>query len=164
MHDPEDALRQWWALARPGGYLVIVVPDEDLYEQGKWPSLFNKDHKATFTLEKDKSWSPVSYNIEDLIRNLPQVEILGVEIQDVGFDHALFRSPRAEGRRAALNGRTLRRFFVKGFGSIAKRIPVVGANLRRRVENLGFHLGVPIDQTARGALAQIQVVARKRVD
>jgi hypothetical protein len=46
MHDPEAALRQWWALVRPGGYLVVVVPHEDLYEQGMWPSAFNSDHKG----------------------------------------------------------------------------------------------------------------------
>tara|TARA_B100000929_G_scaffold194153_1_gene153930 strand:- start:869 stop:1180 length:312 start_codon:yes stop_codon:yes gene_type:complete len=32
MHDPEKALLEWWKLIKPGGYLVLVVPDEDLYE------------------------------------------------------------------------------------------------------------------------------------
>jgi len=34
MKDVPAALNQWWALVRPGGYLILVVPDEDLYEQG----------------------------------------------------------------------------------------------------------------------------------
>src|ERR1700730_16888727 len=34
MRDVPKALEQWWALVRDGGYLVLVVPDEDLYEQG----------------------------------------------------------------------------------------------------------------------------------
>src|SRR4051794_20067410 len=38
MREPPVALAQWWALVRPSGYLIIVVPDEDLYEQGVWPS------------------------------------------------------------------------------------------------------------------------------
>ena len=67
MHDPAAALKEWWALVKPGGYLVTVVPEEDLYEQGIWPSVFNKDHKATFTLKKGRSWSPVSFNVENLI-------------------------------------------------------------------------------------------------
>ena len=50
MRDVPAALTQWWALVRKGGYLVLVVPDEDLYEQGGWPSLFNSDHKATFRI------------------------------------------------------------------------------------------------------------------
>ena len=59
LHDPKQALRQWWQLVRPGGYLVLVVPHEDLYEQGFWPSIFNPDHKATFRLDGTASWSPV---------------------------------------------------------------------------------------------------------
>ncbi|MBK8741304.1 MAG: class I SAM-dependent methyltransferase [Betaproteobacteria bacterium] len=50
MHDPPAALAEWWSLLKPGGYLILVVPDEDLYEQGIWPSIFNRDHKATFRL------------------------------------------------------------------------------------------------------------------
>lgn len=63
MTDPVVSLSQWWALIKPGGYLVLVVPDEDLYEQGFWPSRFNNDHKATFIIKTDKSWSPVSHII-----------------------------------------------------------------------------------------------------
>lgn len=33
MFDPPQALQQWWELIKPGGYLVLVVPDENLYEQ-----------------------------------------------------------------------------------------------------------------------------------
>src|SRR6185312_3014562 len=50
-----------------GGHLVISVPDEDLYEQGVWPSTFNTDHKITFTLSKKTSWSPVSVNVFSLL-------------------------------------------------------------------------------------------------
>ena len=34
MKDVPSALSQWWGLVKPGGYLVTVVPHEDLYEQG----------------------------------------------------------------------------------------------------------------------------------
>ncbi|NCY22868.1 class I SAM-dependent methyltransferase, partial [bacterium] len=34
MHDPQDALREWFQLVKPGGHLFFIVPDEDLYEQG----------------------------------------------------------------------------------------------------------------------------------
>jgi predicted SAM-dependent methyltransferase len=44
MCDVEKAIQQWWSLVRPAGYLIIVVPHEDLYEQGLWPSHFNSDH------------------------------------------------------------------------------------------------------------------------
>lgn len=74
MVDPSVALRNWWRILKPGGYLVVVVPDEDLYEQGVWPSRGNGDHKTTWTRYKDpgESWSPVSRNLlEEVIKLLP---------------------------------------------------------------------------------------------
>jgi hypothetical protein len=59
MANPESALSQWWSLVKPGGYLIVVVPHEDLYEQGIWPSRFNSDHKATFQLGAVSKFSPV---------------------------------------------------------------------------------------------------------
>ena len=33
MVDAKLALNEWWKLVKPGGYLILIVPDEDLYEQ-----------------------------------------------------------------------------------------------------------------------------------
>ena len=98
MENVEEALCNWWQLVKPGGYLVIVVPDEDLYEQGAWPSLFNTDHKATFNLKKKKSWSPVSYDIESLVRALPGAEVIDARVQDDGYDRRLMRQSTKLGR------------------------------------------------------------------
>ncbi|MBU1191305.1 MAG: class I SAM-dependent methyltransferase [Gammaproteobacteria bacterium] len=65
--DPMEGIRNWLRVVRPGGYLVVTVPDEDLYEQGVFPSSFNKDHKWTFTIMKQRSWSQHSVNVVDLI-------------------------------------------------------------------------------------------------
>ncbi|MDR2614334.1 MAG: class I SAM-dependent methyltransferase, partial [Candidatus Accumulibacter sp.] len=58
MYDPYKTLPEWWKLVKSGGYMIIYVPDEDLYEQGHFPSIYNPDHKTTFTIKKEKSWSP----------------------------------------------------------------------------------------------------------
>lgn len=68
--DPREGLVNWFRIVRHGGYLVVTVPDEDLYEQGIFPSTFNKDHKWTFTIFKQKSWSDRSINVLDLVRDL----------------------------------------------------------------------------------------------
>ena len=68
--DPREGLYNWLRIVKPGGYLVITVPDEDMYEQGVFPSTFNKDHKWTFTIFKDKSWSNRSLNVLELVRKL----------------------------------------------------------------------------------------------
>jgi predicted SAM-dependent methyltransferase len=78
--DPVVALSNWLRIVKIGGYLIIVVPDEDLYEHGFWPSKFNSDHKHTFTIYKEKSWSPVSINVIDLLLNFKNIEIEKIEV------------------------------------------------------------------------------------
>ncbi len=84
--DPAEGLRNWLRVVREGGYLIITVPDEDMYEQGVFPSTFNRDHKWTFTLFKTKSWSDRSINLLDLVRELgPTVEIVRIEQLSANF-------------------------------------------------------------------------------
>lgn len=78
--DPAEGLRNWLRVVREGGFLVITVPDEDLYEQGVFPSTFNRDHKWTFTIFKKDSWSDRSINVLDLVRDLsPSAEVVRIE-------------------------------------------------------------------------------------
>ena len=78
--DSAEGLRNWFRVVREGGYLVITVPDEDLYEQGIFPSTFNCDHKWTFTIFKTKSWSDRSLNLLDMLRQLgPAAEVVKIE-------------------------------------------------------------------------------------
>lgn len=78
--DPRQGLEHWFRALKPGGHLVITVPDEDLYEQGVFPSTFNRDHKWTFTIFKHASWSDRSLNVLDLVRELgPAAELVRVE-------------------------------------------------------------------------------------
>lgn len=78
--DVEQGLKTWLRIVKDGGHLVITVPDEDLYEQGQFPSTFNRDHKWTFTIMKPESWSARSINVVDLVRSLgPQAELVRME-------------------------------------------------------------------------------------
>lgn len=86
MRNVPNAMANWLRVLKPGGTLVCLVPDEDLYEQGVFPSTFNPDHKHTFTIYKQKSWSPVSINLLDLFRSLPaNIRVLRVELQDATY-------------------------------------------------------------------------------
>ena len=81
MVNVEEALLNWIRIVKPGGFLIITIPDEDLYEMGNWPSRFNPDHKWTFTIMKRQSWSPNSINVLDLLRNLAgRVEVEKIEL------------------------------------------------------------------------------------
>lgn len=151
MHDPSKALNEWWRLVKPGGHLIFIVPDEDLYEQGYWPSLMNEDHKSTFTIHKNKSWSPHSFNVVDLVKTLPGAQLISVQLQDLDYNrkyvhHAAY--PRETARQALRVIRRIRYFLEK-------------IGIKSELTGLKDFLRLPIDQTAWQAMAQIQVVIKK---
>lgn len=157
MADIPGSLAQWWALVRPGGFMVLVVPHEDLYEQGVWPSLFNSDHKATFRLDSAHSWSPVSYELRALLSALPEAEIEEITIQDHGYDHRLRRPIGPWGRWLYRAGSWRSAVLFRLFGT-----SVIIRWLDRSLTRLEQGLGRPVAQTDGPALAQIQAVLRKR--
>src|SRR4051812_34255748 len=106
MFNPAEALAQWWGLVKPGGHLIVVVPEENLYEQGYWPSLFNPDHKASFRLGGSNSWSPVSNDIAELCAALPGGEVIAAEVQAAGYSEKV----RARVRPATPLRRKVSRF------------------------------------------------------
>ncbi len=90
MRNVSNAFENWVRILKPGGHLVCLVPDEDLYEQGVFPSSFNGDHKHTFTIFKKKSWSNHSVNVFDLLAGVRQpVEIKKVELLDATYRYGM---------------------------------------------------------------------------
>lgn len=81
LNDPIEGLKNWFRIIRQNGYLIITLPDEDLYEQGVFPSTFNYDHKHTFTINKTNSWCNKSINIIELLTHLGcYAEIIKIEL------------------------------------------------------------------------------------
>lgn len=151
MRDPRAAIAQWWALVRPGGVLFVIVPDEDLYEQGYWPSRFNRDHKWTFTIAKRASWSPVSVNLLDLAKSLAGGELVDIRLFDTGYRREL----QVDGREAGTTGWRVRR----ALGRLAYGVLRLAGMDRDRLKRAFIR---PIDQTAfPDTLAQIQCIVRK---
>ena len=90
--DPGVGLGNWLRVVRPGGHVIVTIPDEDLYEQGVFPSTFNRDHKWTFTIHKTRSWSPRSVNVLDLVTSLgPHAQVVKVELLDATYRYELPR-------------------------------------------------------------------------
>lgn len=89
MRDPVETMRNWARILKPNGHMVILVPDEDLYEQGVWPSRFNWDHKTTWTIQKLTSWSPVSVNCTNFLANFPELSVLKIELLDASYRYGL---------------------------------------------------------------------------
>jgi SAM-dependent methyltransferase len=148
MHDPKAALVEWFKLVKPGGHMITLVPDEDLYEQGVWPSYFNDDHKHTFTISKKQSWSPKSINVLDLVKLL-NAELVSVELHDHGLDRTLLH--HGASKLAYHLGRRGRRWSL--------RLPFA----KKCILRIFRAFGAIVDQTdlADHRLAQIQFIVRK---
>jgi hypothetical protein len=148
MRDPRKAVLEWWKLVKPGGHLFFIVPDEDLYEQGIFPSRFNPDHKATFTISKSKSWSPASVNVIDLAFSLPNSQIVSLVLQDNGYDRKAARF----GRDFSLSYRIVSALYLPLKQLVRRRCRPVEAFLIRH----------SIDQTLQpNVSAQIQCIVKK---
>ncbi len=92
LHDPEEGLRNWFRILKPGGHLVVTIPDEDLYEQGQFPSTYNADHKWTFTIFKTESWSGKSRNLTELIAALgAAADVQKIELLNATYRYGLPR-------------------------------------------------------------------------
>ena len=90
MRDAKIALNNWVRILKPGGFLICIVPDEDLYEQGEFPSTFNSDHKYTFSIFKKSSWSPNSISVTELLSGLEyDIEIKKIELLDSTYRYGL---------------------------------------------------------------------------
>ncbi len=81
--DDRNALRDWFRVLKVGGYLVIAVPHQFLYEKRAFPpSRWNGDHKRFFTpgilmTRVERALVPNSYRLRHLADN------------DHGFDYAV---------------------------------------------------------------------------
>ncbi|MES2205353.1 MAG: methyltransferase domain-containing protein [Pseudomonadota bacterium] len=149
MRDPQQALLDWWKLVRVGGHLFFIVPDEDLYEQGVFPSRFNDDHKYTFTISKANSWSSVSVNVLDIAQSLPHSKIVNLMLQNQGYDYSIYRHQLLKSNRFA---RSLFKKCIK-----LRKKGVYLPSIERFLANF-----TSIDQTRYcDAVAQIQCIVKK---
>lgn len=83
--DPFEALWRWYDLLKPGGHMVVVVPDFHLYEHGQWPSRYNPDHKFAFTLKSLEGNDHIT-EVLFLLRCLPETaQVLKVELLDATY-------------------------------------------------------------------------------
>ena len=155
MQDPLDALKKWWSLVKPNGYLITVVPDEDLYEQGIWPSFFNKDHLSSFRIDKATPLSAVSHDVVAIHKALPNAQLIEALKQNNHYDLDLLFLNQTSPKRL--------RHPLKAIYSILKRVKFA-SNIQYRYQKWLVKQGYPFDQTAGRALAQIQVIVQKRND
>ena len=153
MRDPVQALHRWWSLVKPGGFLIVVVPDEYLYEQNIWPSFFSPEHYSSFRLHKETGATPVSFDIGQLCRALPHAKVVSEAVQDFGYAYDLIwpgnRTPKPPHKGLRL------------INSVLKRTLAFNHPIRHRFHKWLVAHGYPVDQLVGDALAQIEVIVQK---
>lgn len=82
--NPDVALGNWWRVLKPGGHLILYVPDRELYEKKKTlPSRFSLDHRHFFLLDHDDL--PDTLGLLALLdRSLEGHEIVYAKVCDEG--------------------------------------------------------------------------------
>lgn len=101
MKNPYHTIQQWWSLVKDNGYLYLIVPDENLYEHGHFPSKYNPDHKWTFSLLKQKNTNVRSINIIELLSSLKNARVLKLEVQDNNYNYLLEETDQTLGNATA---------------------------------------------------------------
>jgi len=92
LNDPYEGLHNWFRVVKPGGYVIVTVPDEDLYEQGVFPSEFNSGHRWTFTIHKERSWCERSINVLQLLSKIgEQAEPVRIELLNSSYRYQIPR-------------------------------------------------------------------------
>lgn len=95
--DPVEALRNWWRVLKPGGFLCVAIPHRDLYEKkATHPSLWNpRDREGggghlTFWLP-DRDEAPDTLSFSRIIREaIPgEAEVHDFRTIDAGYDYSL---------------------------------------------------------------------------
>ena len=88
MRDVSVALKNWFRIVRNNGYLIIYIPERDLYEKKKeLPSRFNADHKHMFLLGVEDE--PDTLDIKKVIKeSLNGYDIIYAKICNEG--HTLY--------------------------------------------------------------------------
>jgi SAM-dependent methyltransferase len=132
INEPTKVIRDWFALVKPGGHLFVIVPDEDLYEQGHFPSIFNSDHKSTFTISKSVSWSSKSVNLLDIAQDL-NGEIAYLKQQSDRYDYSLKTFSKLGLRKFRIGSYFLRFIFLKRLFLTLHLIPVDQTSLSHPV-------------------------------
>lgn len=119
----------------------------------KLDSDFRNPRISSTRLGKKATWSPVSYDIGELVGRLPGAEMESAMCQDAGYNHSLRFEPAVQPlckKRLNLLNRLRKRIF--------RLLDLEHSPVDMRFDKF---LGIPVDQTLGPAVAQIQIVARK---
>lgn len=96
LQNVETALKNWTRILKDNGSLYFVIPEFVLYEKMNFPSIYNTDHKQTFScyIKREQTKRENHYHTDDILNILKNLdlEIKICELQDHKFDYNIGRN------------------------------------------------------------------------
>lgn len=90
--DVEITLYNWTRILKKDGFLYFVIPEYVLYEKMTFPSVYNYDHKQTFSyyITKDQVKRENHYHYTELVKILENLnmEVVISKIEDDNYDYS----------------------------------------------------------------------------
>jgi ubiquinone/menaquinone biosynthesis C-methylase UbiE len=91
MKDVEESLKNWFRILKPYGHLYFTVPEYVLYEKLRFPSIYNPDHKNSFSyyITRQKTKRLNHYHVNDMITIIEKLNCTFVlcDLEDKNFDY-----------------------------------------------------------------------------
>ena len=84
LNDPIDGMTNWLRIVKPGGYVIIMVPDFSMYEREIFPSIYNNQHKHGFSLKQSKH--PNVFNVLQFCMYFGDI----AAVESINLQHAFY--------------------------------------------------------------------------
>lgn len=86
--DPAECVRDWLSLLKPGGHLVGEVPSWELYEGKRPTSIWNPDHKTTWSMWSKKGGSVLPHIFApDFFASFGNTEVVSLRLIDTNYNY-----------------------------------------------------------------------------
>ena len=102
------------------------------------------------------TWSPCSFDIYELTKALPEVNVISAEIQDYKYNYSIQRVGRE-----TKNSQMIRNKQYELLNQLGRK-QLLSLQLLDELNVFFAGLGATVDQNLGSALAQIQIIAQKQ--
>lgn len=82
---PPEALKNWWRILKPNGFLIVVVPDLILFEKKQWPQ--PKGYQHQWAISMGKMPYERHFSLFDMLYELPHSQIKYIRTGDDSVDY-----------------------------------------------------------------------------
>lgn len=102
--DPMKSIKGWSKVLKTGGYIIVTVPDFELYEKRTWPSRFNPDHKTAWTMNRLLAGNGVPLiHVPDFLNELSEFDLKAIRVElivsnyDFSLDSSIDQTRHTDG-------------------------------------------------------------------